>query len=106
MEKQIYLLGLESQSSDLRDPLLGPVSDAILEDSAVLELEVYVADQKVTTPNPDASSIYYPVGPQEFVQASVSVWVDSLNGRENIEGALNSIASNLAGYSVTETLPR
>lgn len=106
MEKLIYLLGSEADTDELRDSLLGATSDRILEDANVHELEVYVSDQEVTIPNPDAYSIDYPVGPQDYMQACVSVWVDSLDDRSSIEEALASAVTNIAGYSVTESMPR
>jgi hypothetical protein len=36
----------------------------------------------------------------------VSLWVDSLDGREEIEATLSPLAARFAGYLVTESVPR
>lgn len=105
MEKLVYLLGDTEPGTpaaachELRDALLaaGPA----LVDAGALRLSFTVADiddplaEQVTCLNADG-----------LIDAKVAVWVDSLDGRKEIEAVLAPLAARMAGYLVTESVPR
>lgn len=101
MEKLIYLLGSEMEPDALREALVGPLAERMLGQD-LLELEVYVADQK----GPGAQHVENDMDPRGLMSASVSLWLGSVDDRGPIEDALRSVSSRLAGYSVAESTPR
>ncbi|MEM7411356.1 MAG: EthD domain-containing protein [Myxococcota bacterium] len=101
MEKLIYLLGSEMEPNALREALVGPVAERLLA-TDLLELEVYVSDQR----GPDAPPVESQMDPLGLMSASISVWLDSVDGRTPIEEALRGVSTRLAGYSVAESTPR
>lgn len=101
MEKLVYLLNSELPPNALREALLGPIANDIL-NKEVFELEVYVRDQT----GPLAGTIENHLDPYELMDASVSIWLNNLDDRAQIEAALHAVSRRIAGYSVTESVPR
>jgi hypothetical protein len=105
MEKLVYLMGdseagsIPKGRSDLRDALLeiGPA----LANAGALKSSFTVADLD----DPLAESVYQ-ANAYGLLDAKVSLWVDSLDGRKEIEAVLEPLVARLAGYLVTESVPR
>ena len=101
MEKLVYLLGSEMDPDALREALVGPIGARML-DVGLHELEVYVSDQK----GPLAQHVDNKMDPDGLMSAGVCLWLDSLDARAPIEAALGEVSAHLAGYLVSESVPR
>jgi hypothetical protein len=105
MEKLVYLLGdtdpgkIPMGRTDLRDALLevGPA----LTNAGALKSTITVADLE----DPLSATVFQ-ANAFGLLDAKVSLWVDSLDGREEIEATLSPLAARFAGYLVTESVPR
>ena len=105
MEKLVYLLGdtasgrIPRARTDLREALLeaGPA----LIHAGAQRASFTVADLD----EPDADRIHQ-FNVSGLIDATVSVWLESLDDREEIEAPLSSLAKRFAGYLVTESVPR
>jgi len=102
MEKIIYLLSSTVEPAELRELLTGSIADEILICKEVHELEVYVSDQA----GPLVDGLENNMNPLGLMSAGVSIWLRTLDGRGDIESALLKVAETIAGYSVTESVPR
>jgi hypothetical protein len=101
VEKLVYLIG-QRPGDDIaafRSTLLGPVARDLLA-ADVRRLSINVAD---VGDIPDAIEVSNPDG---LLSAAVSLWLDSLDARGPIEERLRDLGSQLAGYLVTESVPR
>jgi len=85
--------------TELRSALIGPVARE-LRAAGVRRLTINVAD---VGDIPDSVEVSNPDG---LLSASVSLWVDSLDDRGPIEKRLGDLGKQLAGYLVTESIPR
>jgi hypothetical protein len=101
MEKLIYLIGHEGDPVGLRETLIGETGKALLS-KGVYELEIYVRDQT----DPIVESLENNMDPEGWMSACVSLWISSSDDRQPIEGILREITPRLAGYLVTESVPR
>ena len=105
MEKLIYFLG-ETEAGriprgrvELRDALLA--SGPALTSAGALKSSFTVAD--LDDPRLDR---VFQANAFGLMDAMVSLWVDSVDGRKAIEAILSPLAPRLAGYLVTESVPR
>jgi hypothetical protein len=101
MEKLVYLIGSEVAPDELRAALTGPIGKRLLE-TGLFELEVHVQDQT----GPLVERLENRMDPEGLMSACVSLWLPCLDDRAALEGALRAVAARLAGYSVTESVPR
>lgn len=105
MEKLIYLLGDAAAGTvprdrvDLRDALLEAVP--ALSDAGARELCFSVA----AVDDPDLDSVMQ-FNRSGLLDAQLSLWVDHLDGRGEIEAIVSGLASRHAGYLVTESILR
>ena len=105
MEKLIYLLGDAEPGSiprlrvDLRDALLekGPA----LLSAGAQRLSFTVAD--LGDEHVDSIDQFNAHG---LLDAKVSLWLDSLDDRAEVEALLSGVSKRLAGYLVTESVPK
>ncbi|MEE2674431.1 MAG: hypothetical protein VX466_11590 [Myxococcota bacterium] len=105
MEKLIYLLGdtepgsLPRARTDLREALLE--SGPALARAGAQQASFTVADLD----DSDADRV-----PQfnrsGLIDATLSLWLESVDHRQQIESTLSPLAMRLAGYLVTESVPR
>lgn len=100
MEKLAYLMGATPGGAALRDALLGPVAREIRE-AGGRGTEVFVADLLA-----EQIARYPAVGSDGYMDGIVTTWVDSLDDRARIEAPLGEVSDRLAGYLVTESVPR
>ncbi len=102
MEKLIYLMwgdGTPGAGDTLRERLVGEVTPLLLA-SGVKGLGVNVHDAAAAqAPSPAPA----PDGEEPHV-AEVSVWLDSYEERDVVEGALRPLGHRVAGYLVVESL--
>ena len=101
MEKLIYLIGHEGDPVALWETLMREAGDALLS-QGLYELEVYVRDQT----DPIVESLENNMDPEGWMSACVSLWISSAEDRQPIEGILRELTPRLAGYLVTESVPR
>ncbi len=101
MEKLIYLIGSELAPPALREALVGPVAKEMLA-VGLHELEVYVNDLT----GPLAQHTEQRMDPDGLFDATVSLWLDSVDARAPLETALAGVSARLAGYVVSESVPR
>ena len=105
MEKLIYLLGdseagtVPRARTQLRDALIESASG--LQDAGALQATCTVAD--LDDPKADEIAQFNQHG---LLDATVSVWLHSVDDRAPVEAVLAPIAARLAGYLVTESVPR
>ena len=105
MEKLIYLLGdtpagtVPRGRRDLKDALL-EVAPSLVEAGA-RAITFSVAD--VDDPDLDGVAQFNSTG---LLDAQLSIWVDHLDGRDQIESAISPLAQRLAGYLATESILR
>lgn len=105
MEKLIYLLGDTEPGSaprartDLRDALLGAAPE--LDAAGARPVCLHVADLD----DPVADS-FPQLNRDGLIDAAVSLWLDSVDTRARVEEVLAPRAKRLAGYLVTESVPR
>lgn len=101
MEKLMYLLSRPShrEAGEFRDQLLDEIAPSLLT-SEVAGLTLNVADVDALPGSIHLSD------PAALLGASLSLWLDSLDGRGPIEERLASVCGRLAGYLVTESVPR
>ena len=105
MEKLIYLLGdahpgtLPQGRRDLRDALLeiAPTLSA----AGAKAVSFSVAD--VDDPDLEGVAQFNNMG---LLDAQLSIWVDHLDGREELESVVSPLAARCAGYLVTESILR
>ncbi len=103
MEKLIYLLGdadpgtVPRARTDLRE--------ALLEIAPVLN-RVGGRQVSFTVADLDDADRVIQFNTSGLIDATVSVWLESVDDREKIEAALSPLAKRLAGYLVTESVPR
>ncbi|MCE2390982.1 MAG: EthD domain-containing protein [Proteobacteria bacterium] len=100
MEKLVYLIGTDGDPAELgRDlqTVLGEIDARV----GLQEIELLVAD----IPQTDVPRMHRN-DPERRLSALVSVWVDSLDARGPLESELSARAPRLAGYLVTESMPR
>ena len=102
MEKLVYLcFKRDSISVEVfKEKLLGEAAREIIGHGAQT-LAVNVADLGAECR--DSPLI---LGEGRALSAAVSLWVDSLDGRAPIEGALRALCVRVDGYVVTESVPR
>ena len=105
MEKLVYLLGDAEAGTppqrrhDLREKIFAVVP--ALEAAGARDLTVTVAD--IEDPALDQIAQMNAHG---LIDGQVSLWVDCLDGRREIEAIVSSLASRFAGYLVTESILR
>lgn len=105
MEKLIYLLGdaepgvIPRGRRDLREALLAAVPRLI--EAGARGLTVSVAD--VDDPDLDQVAQFNASG---LADAQLAVWVDHLDGRDEIESIVSGLSRRHAGYLVTESILR
>ncbi len=105
MEKLVYLLGDAEAGTppqrrhDLREKIFAVVP--ALEAAGARDLTVTVAD--IEDPALDQIAQMNAHG---LIDAQVSLWVDCLDDRREIEAIVSSLASRFAGYLVTESILR
>ena len=101
MEKLVYLVSRPDQQEveGFRKKLLGETAASLLQGGA-RALTVNVADIGELPEGIHRSD------PAALLGASVSLWLDSLDGRAPIEECLASLGGRIAGYLVTESVPR
>ena len=101
MEKLIYLLSRPGRCDpgEFRDELLGETAPSLL-GGEVAGLTLNVADVAALPESVHLSD------PDALLGASLSLWLDSLDDRAPIEERLASVCGRLAGYLVTESVPR
>ena len=105
MEKLIYLLGDAEAGTppqrrhDLREKIFAVVP--ALEAAGARDLTVTVAD--IEDPALDQIAQMNAHG---LIDGQVSLWVDCLDDRREIEAIVSSLASRFAGYLVTESILR
>jgi hypothetical protein len=105
MEKLIYLLGdtpagtVPRGRRDLKNALL-EVAPSLVEVGA-RAITFSVAD--VDDPDLDGVAQFNSTG---LLDAQLSIWVDYLDGRDQIESAISPLAQRLAGYLATESILR
>ena len=105
MEKLVYLLGdagagtVPRDRADLRDALLeaGPA----LSNAGARDLSFSVA----AVDDPDLDSVVQ-LNHSGLLDAQLSLWVDHLDDRGEIEAIVSELASRHAGYLVTESILR
>ena len=102
MEKLVYLIDASLAPLDLKMALVGPLGKEITQANSVHELEVYVCEMA----EEDLIGLENNMDPHGLMSASISVWVDSLDDRKRIESVLAEVSTRIAGYSVTESVPR
>lgn len=102
MEKIVYLVWKRDDATieSFRDRLIGDVAPRLLAEGAC-GLVVNVSDLRERIGK--GSGQY--LGEGKTIAASVSVWVDCLDGRGGLEAALGEIAARVDGYLVTESMP-
>ena len=101
MEKLVYLCWKRDADSieRFRHVLLHDVSPRLL-DGGALSLTINVADLGDRVANSPLV-----IGDGRTISASVSFWLDSIDGRSVLEDKLAPIAERLWGYLVTESVP-
>jgi hypothetical protein len=105
MEKLIYLLGDAEAGTvphgrrDLRDALFEAAP--VLRETGARDLTFSVADVE----DPDIGGIAQ-FNSSGLLDAQISMWVDHLDGRAEIESIVSGLASRHAGYLVTESILR
>ena len=105
MEKLVYLLGdaeggtPPQRRHDLREKIFAVVP--ALEAAGARDLTVTVAD--IEDPALDQIAQMNAHG---LIDGQVSLWVDCLDDRREIEAVVSSLASRFAGYLVTESILR
>ena len=101
MEKLVYLVSRPDQQEveGFRKKLLGETAASLLQGGA-RALTVNVADIGELPEGIHRSD------PAALLGASVSLWLDSLDGRAPIEECRASLGGRIAGYLVTESVPR
>lgn len=105
MEKLVYLLGDAEAGTppqrrhDLREKIFAVVPS--LEAAGARDLTVTVAD--IEDPALDQIAQMNAHG---LIEGQVSLWVDCLDDRREIEAIVSSLASRFAGYLVTESILR
>ena len=105
MEKLVYLLGDAEAGTppqrrhDLREKIFAVVP--ALEAAGARDLTVTVAD--IEDPALDQIAQMNAHG---LIDGQVSLWVDCLDDRREIEAVVSSLASRFAGYLVTESILR
>lgn len=105
MEKLIYLLGNTEAGTVPR--AVTPLRDALLETGTSLaaagarRASVTVADLE----DPDADRVYQ-ANRSGLIDAKVSLWLESVDDSAAVESLLRPHAKRLAGYLVTESVPR
>ncbi|MBB83240.1 MAG: hypothetical protein CL931_05450 [Deltaproteobacteria bacterium] len=105
MEKLVYLLGDAEAGTppqrrhDLREKIFDVVP--ALEAAGARDLTVTVAD--IEDPALDQIAQMNAHG---LIDGQVSLWVDCLDDRREIEAVVSSLASRFAGYLVTESILR
>lgn len=102
MEKLVYLLWKRDTDSieSFRDQLIGDVGRALLGNGA-LALTVNVSDLREAV---GKGTMQY-LGEGKTIAASVSLWIDCLDGRRPLEQALGGVSARVDGYLVTESMP-
>lgn len=103
MEKIIYLT-FPSEGFDgpaYRDQLIERLSDERLLEGGILGLNASANDLLQEIPRPMLL-----LGDADKLGAAVSVWIDSLDNRGDIEAALGADAERVDGYLVTESIPQ
>lgn len=104
MEKLVYLLGdsevprVPRARTDLRDRLLALATP--LARAGARRVRAQVAD--LDDPLADSVAQFNTGG---HIDAKVSLWLDSLDARGEVERALAGAAARCAGYLVTESVP-
>jgi hypothetical protein len=102
VEKVMYLVWLEPDRtrSEVARVLLGPVREALLAlGPRSLTLDVWDTDSDIPAPVPT------PEG-ETPLHGLVSLWFDTVEEKAPYEEVLSSVAVQLAGYSVVESLYR
>lgn len=105
MEKLIYLLGgtsaghLPEPGTALRDALRGIAPS--LEDAGARGARCFTADL-----DDPALAAFPQMNAHGLLDAMVTLWLDSLDSRDAVEAILSPLAARLAGYLVTESVPR
>ncbi|MFP6640977.1 MAG: hypothetical protein VCC04_12095 [Myxococcota bacterium] len=105
MEKLIYLLGdaepgnVPRARTDLRDVLLDATSTLV--EAGASRASFTVAD--LDDPNADRVWQFNAGG---LIDAVVCLWLESVDHRKQIEAVLSPLAKRMAGYLVTESVPR
>ena len=105
MEKLIYLLGdtdrgtLPKRRRGLRDAVLAAADR--LKAAGASDITFTVAD--VEDPDVDRIAQFNHTG---LIDAQLSLWVEHLDGRGEIESLVSGFAARMAGYLVTESILR
>ena len=101
MEKVMYLVWLDREATraEVADALASTGNDLLDLNPVRLSLDLWDTHSDIPAPVPT------PEG-ETPLHALVSVWVDSIEQRQPFEEALGRVATNLAGYSVVESLYR